>query len=80
MSKELKAAVEAICKWIDANDKEVAFIGSFVAFDKEKLEANAEDCVKEDCVVAYGVKECLKVSLDEMQEQLTQEKDDFVNW
>ena len=78
--KEFEQMLDAIEKWIDVNKNEVAFIGSFVSFDREKEKNDEEDIIKDDIIVGYGCKEVLEISLEELQKLLKEEKEDFVNW
>jgi len=80
MTKELKKILKSIEKWMKANNNNVAFIGSFVAFDDEKIENNEEDVIKEDRIFAYGGKDVLKIMTDEHRKMIKEENDDFVNW
>ena len=78
--KEFKKMLDAIEKWIDVNKNEVAFIGSFVSFNRKKEKSNVEDIIKDDIIIGYGHKEVLEISLDELQKLLEEEKEDFINW
>jgi len=78
--KEFEQMLDAIEKWIDVNKNEVAFIGSFVSFDREKEKNDEEDIIKDDIIIGYGYKEVLEMSLKDMQKSLKEEKEDFVNW
>ena len=80
MQREFKQMLDAIDKWIDANEGEVIFIGSFVSFDREKAKRDVEDIIKDDIILGFGSKEVLEISLEELQKSLKEEKKDFVNW
>lgn len=80
MQKEFKKILDAIEKWNDVNEGEVAFIGSFVSFDKEKMKRGEEDITKDDVILGYGGREVLEISLEELQKSLKEEKEDFINW
>ncbi len=80
MTKELKQIFNSIEKWMKANDNNVAFIGSFVAFDDKKIEKNEEDIIKEGRVLSYGYKETVQIMNDELTKLLRKEKNDFINW
>ena len=80
MQKEFKQILDAIRKWTAVNKKEVAFIGSFISFDEEKIKKNKEDIIKDDVILGYGSKGSLEISLKELQKLLKEEKEDFVNW
>jgi len=76
--KKTKNNFEAIEKAIEdfmkKYDGEVCFIGSFFAFDKKGE-------VVDDKMYAYGYKDCIKISLDSLNEEVAKEKDDdFINW
>jgi len=69
--KEIKKAIE---KWMKKNKGDVALLCSFVSFDK-----NGD--VKDDSLVfGYGYKPTIKVILDDMNENVKKEKEDFINW
>jgi len=74
MQKEFKQMLDAIGKWIDANEGGVAFIGSFISFDVKKEKS------KDDIILGYGSKEVLEISLEKLQKSLKEEKENFVNW
>lgn len=82
MQKEFKQILEAIDKWIDANDGEVAFIKDFVSFDKEKSERmkGTNGIIKDDIILGFGKKEILEISLEKLQRSLKEEKKDFIKW
>lgn len=82
MQKEFKQILEAINKWINANDREVAFIGNFISFDKKKWKKDkeADDITKDSITLGFGQKEVLKIFLEELQRSLKKEKEDFANW
>ena len=79
MSKELKKILDSIEKWVDKNDGNVAFIGSFISFDEKKMKNNEKDITKEDRILAYGQKDLLKIITDEHRKILKEEKEDFIN-
>ena len=56
-----------------AKEKDVAFIGSFVSFDKEGE-------VDDNRMVAYGSKEILDISLKEIKDGIDKEDSKFINW
>ncbi len=82
MQHELQNICRAIDRYAKVNDNEVAFIGSFIALDEEKMENDEDDTTKEgtDRIVAYGNKETLLIQLEELMEMLKKEEGDFVNW
>ncbi len=67
MQHELQNICEAIDRYVKVNDNEVAFIGSFIVFDEEKMENDEKDITKDgtDRIVAYGSKEMLLIQLEE---------------
>ena len=73
---EIKDITEMIRRFIVANKHEVAFIGSFIAFD-EKGE------VKDDgnLMLGYGEKDILRLALNDLRDMVEDDanKDDFVN-
>ena len=73
-SKELDNILEAIEKWVNKHKGNVSFIGSFVAFKGKECE------VIDDRIISYGVKDTLKIALESLNEGISQEKEDFVNW
>ena len=73
-SKELNDIFEAIDKWTNKHKGNVDFIGSFIAFKGKNFD------VVDDRLIAYGLKENLKISLESLDEGLKKEKEDFVNW
>ena len=82
VQSELQDVCEAIDRYAKANNNEVAFIGSFVAFDEGKMEREEEDITKDgaDRIIAYGSREVILIQLEELKEMLLKEEDDFVNW
>jgi len=58
---ELKDIEEAISRYAAVNDNRVSFFGSFVAFDKEKVERDEKDVTKDGAerLFAYGDRETL---------------------
>jgi len=80
MQKELKKVISTIQEWVNANEGEVSFVGSFVSFDKKKIEKDEDDVIKDAVCVGYGDKESVKLSLEELMKQLEAEKKEFINW
>jgi NAD/NADP transhydrogenase beta subunit len=64
---------KAIEDYIKKHKGEVAFIGSFVAFDKK-------GDVIDDRMFAYGDRGTLEISLESLEETLEKDKEDFINW
>lgn len=69
----MKKILNEIEKWVKKNKGKVCFIGSFCAFDKKGE-------VKDDRIIGYGDKECIKLSLKEIDTFLKKDKEDFINW
>lgn len=78
---ELQNIMDAIEKWVEVNDRNVSFIGSFIAFDKEKIERDEENIVKDGAerIFAFGPKEILLIDLENLTKQVNEE-DDFIIW
>lgn len=68
-----QAIEKAIEAFIEKYKGEVCFVGSFFAFDEKGEVVDAK-------MYAYGTKECIKISLDSLNEEVAKEKDDFINW
>ena len=75
----LKDVRNVISKWMKDND-DVSFIGSFVSFDIKKIEADADDVIKDDMTIGFGDKETVEIMLEELQKGVKKEKDEFINW
>lgn len=73
-SKELNNIFKAISEWKDKHNGQVDFVCSFMAFKGKNCD------VVDDRLLAYGLKDNLRLSLKEMDEMLDKEKEDFVNW
>lgn len=67
----LKNVLEVISKWQQSNN--VTFVGSFVEFDKK-------DNVIGDRLIAYGIKDVIKLELKGLQDELKKEKGKFINF
>ena len=78
--KEFKCLLSAIHKWVEANHNDVAFVGSFVSYDREKKKKGLEDCIKDDIILAYGGKGEVKLLLGELEKNFKKEKGNFINW
>lgn len=72
-SKELNDILKAIQKWTDKHKGNVQFIGSFCAFKGKEFE------VIDDRILAYGLKDNIRLDIKEIQKMLEKE-DKFVNW
>lgn len=79
---ELADILEAVSRYVAVNDTRVSFIGSFMAFDKEKLEKDEKDIFKDGAerFFAYGSKEGLLLQLHELMGMVLDSEEDFVNW
>lgn len=73
-SKELNDIFEAIEKWIIKHKGNCEFIGSFCAFKGKDFQ------VIDDRLIAYGLKDTLKMDLEELTKSIKEEKGEFVNW
>lgn len=73
-SKELNDIFEAIEKWKEKHKGNVDYICAFAAFRGKEFE------VFDDRLLAFGVKDCIKIDLDEMNKILAKDKEEFVNW
>jgi len=87
ISKELQDIIDAIERYTEANKNNVCFVASFVAF-KEVPGTICPECkeecdhdIAEDRMLAYGNKEALRATLNELRDLVEDESDDedFVN-
>lgn len=76
MQKEFKELLDAIEKWAFVNKGKVAFIGTFVSIDQEKIEKRNDDIniVKDSVNIGFGFKEILEISLEGLQQLLKKNK------
>ena len=74
-SKEMKVVIKALNNLAKKYDGNIIMHGGLMGF-------KGEDCeVVEDMIFAYGDKESLKISMDEMSKMLKKEKkNSLVNW
>lgn len=79
---ELEAILEAIDRYVETNDGTVSFAGSFMAFDKGKIERDEKDITKDgtERFFAYGDKEGLLLQLHELMGMVIDSKEEFINW
>ena len=79
---ELQDILESISRYIAINGHDVSFVGSFVAFDKGKIERDEKDITKDGAerLFAYGDRETLLIQLHELMGMVLDTKEDFVNW
>lgn len=73
-TKEFKKIMEAIGKWVEKYEGRVNFVASFIGYDDNC------DITKDERIIAFGSKECIKLSMKEINEYLKEEKKDFCNW
>jgi hypothetical protein len=65
--------IKAIDKWAKKHKYNVIFHGGFCAFDKNNN-------VIDDRLIAYGEKEVLEISMDEMRKEIDKSDESFINW
>lgn len=84
LQPELSDVLEMIHRFVAVNNRNVCFIGSFIAFDEDKIERNENDIIKDntDLLFAYGEKGTLNLMLKELKDVVKKEadKDGFVNF
>ena len=75
---ELEDIMEALHRYAIVNNHNLCMIGSFVAFDKNKIENDEEDIFKDgaDMNFAFGNKEQLRVLLEELRNQIEDNADE----
>lgn len=73
-TKELKNIFEAISQWVKKHDGKVHFICDFMAFKGKDFK------VVDDRILAFGIKESLRESLKNLDEEVEKEKEEFVSW
>ena len=73
-TKELENIKKAIHNWLKKHKGNVQFVVSFMAFK----EADAE--IYDDFIGVYGVKEIVKMDLEETTKMVDEEKEEFINW
>lgn len=78
---ELEDIIQAIKRYTVVNKSEVSFVGSFIAFDMEKMGKGDEDITKDnaDRLFAYGDKETLLIQLHELMGMILESDEDFIN-
>ena len=64
--------MSALYDWMDLHEGAVSFVGSFYSVG-EKFE-------DDNRIVAFGVKEEIKETLDEIKEMLKKDKEKFISW
>ena len=75
---EMKKIMDAIGEYMDVNEGCVHFVGSFIAYDVDKIEAKEKDIFIDgsDRIFAYGEKGCLKIALSELQKTVEKNADE----
>ena len=78
VTKELQAVGNAMHEYVEANGGRVVIVASFIAFDKDKLEAKADDVIADgsDRVFAVGDLEALRISLEALRNEVEDSVDD----
>ena len=74
MTKERDNLIKAIEAYTKKHKGDVLFIASFCAFKGDDSE------VIDELIVGYGGKEIVNIALEDLQQHLKNEKEDFVNW
>jgi len=76
MQKEFKEMLDAINKWAVVNNGRVAFIGTFVSVDKDKIRKgnNNINLIKDSVNLGFGFREILEISLEGLKELLEKNK------
>lgn len=72
-TKQFNSMLNAIEKWIASEKGNISMIGSFVSFDMD-------DEIKNDIMVAYGQRKVIKICLDEINDTIKKDKNEFINW
>ena len=70
--------MSCVDKWMKANEKEgkvVEFFGAFWIINPEK-----DFNVKDDRMIAFGLKDNLIMSIEEMAKDMIDEKEEFISW
>jgi len=73
-TKELKELIKAINTWAEKHDYNVGFVGTFFAFKGKNCK------VIDDRIFACGDKSTLRECLKDIDEQIENEKEDFICW
>jgi len=70
----------AIQEWIDDNDGNVVFTGSFIVL-KDEIDLKKKDGLIEKSVnVALGPKNLIQADLEIFKKHIDKEKSDIINW
>lgn len=67
--------IKVINKWSKDNKGLVEFHGAFWRFKDDK-----DFEIIDDRMIAYGTKDSLKISMEELFKDIDEEKDDFISW
>ncbi len=71
----LTDALEKVQNQCKKDNKLFEFVGSVVIFDPDN-----DMEVVEDRIFGFGVKETISIAIDDLQDEVGKEEDDFVNW
>jgi len=76
MQKEFKEMLDAINKWAVVNNGRVAFMGTFISVDEDKVRKGDHNInlIKDSVNLGFGFRELLEVSLKGLQELLEKNK------
>jgi len=69
-----------IGKWVNDNEGNVCFFGSFVQFDPTKEDAGVDEHIPDDRLMCFGDKETLEIMVEEFNKMFEEEEEDFINW
>ena len=72
-SEELKAIIMAIEKYCLKHDNKITFHAAFCAFDKDNE-------VIDEGMFAFGPKDVILLSMEDMLEQVKEDKKEFISW
>ena len=78
MEQTIDYLASCVEKWMRANQEQgkiVEFYGAFWVINPDK-----DFEVEDDRMFAYGSKDSLVISLEEMAKNIIDEKEDFINW
>lgn len=71
----IQDVIKVIGQWAKDHQhgkNDVQFVGTFCEFDEDSNITN-------DTIIAYGVKECIGISIKDLIEHISEEKEDFIN-
>ena len=77
-TKELQAVGNAMHEYVEANGGRVVIVASFIAFDKDKLDSDADDIIAEgsDRNFVFGDLEGLRISLNALRDIVEESVDE----